>query len=172
MGMSHPFPAQVAKFHMVDRLDAQSRAFVGGLGDVVDLALLRRFSEPELQLLISGAEDAVDVDDLKAHARYEGYLPGDKHVKRFWAALRSLQPADRAALLKFVTACERAPPLGFAALAPPFTIRKVPILRDADKLPTASTCFNVLKLPTYSSEAVLRARLLTSVHSGAGFDLS
>ena len=39
--MSHPFPAQVAKFHMVDRLDAQSRAFVGGLGDVVDLALLR-----------------------------------------------------------------------------------------------------------------------------------
>jgi hypothetical protein len=48
----------------------------------------------------------------------------------------------------------------------------VPILRDADKLPTASTCFNVLKLPTYSSEAVLRARLLTSVHSGAGFDLS
>jgi len=172
LGTSHPFPAQVAKFHMVDRLDAQSRAFVGGLGDVVDLALLRRFSEPELQLLISGAEDAVDVDDLRAHARYEGYLPGDKHVKRFWAALRSLRPADRAALLKFVTACERAPPLGFAALAPPFTIRKVPILRDADKLPTASTCFNVLKLPTYSSEAVLRARLLTSVHSGAGFDLS
>ena len=168
----HAYVQAVAKFHMVDRLDAQSRAFVAGLGDVVDLALLRRFSEPELQLLISGAEDAVDVDDLKAHARYEGYLPGDKHVKRFWAALRSLRPADRAALLKFVTACERAPPLGFAALAPPFTIRKVPILRDADKLPTASTCFNVLKLPTYSSEAVLRARLLTSVHSGAGFDLS
>ncbi|KAH8051631.1 ubiquitin-protein transferase [Aureococcus anophagefferens] len=67
--------AYVAKFHMVDRLDAQSRAFVGGLGDVVDLALLRRFPEPELQLLISGAEDAVDVDDLKAHARYGGACP-------------------------------------------------------------------------------------------------
>ena len=86
--------------------------------------------------------------------------------------MRALPPKDRAAVLKFATACERAPPLGFASLSPAFTIRKVPIMKDSDKLPTASTCFNVLKLPTYSSEAVLKQRLLTSVHSGAGFDLS
>ena len=71
--------------------------------------------------------------------------------------------------MKFVTACERGPSLGFAALEPPFTIRKIP---DSDKLPSASTCFNTLKLPSYSSEKVLRERLLTSIHSGAGFDLS
>ena len=41
-----------------------------------------------------------------------------------------------------------------------------------DRLPTASTCFNILKLPAYSSEKVLKARLLASIHSGAGFDLS
>ena len=168
----HAYVQAVAKFHMVDRLEDQSKAFVSGLGDIVDLGLLRAFSEPELQLLVSGAEDAVDVDDLKTNAKYEGYLPGDKHVKRFWSVMRALPPKDRAAVLKFATACERAPPLGFASLSPAFTIRKVPIMKDSDKLPTASTCFNVLKLPTYSSEAVLKQRLLTSVHSGAGFDLS
>ena len=82
---------------------------------------------------------------------------------------KELLAERRAALLKFVTACERGPSLGFGALEPPFTIRKIP---DADKLPSASTCFNTLKLPSYSSEKVLRERLLTSIHSGAGFDLS
>lgn len=45
------------------------------------------------------------------------------------------------------------------------------ITRD-DKLPAASTCFNVLKLPTYSSEAVMRDKLLTAIFSGSGFELA
>eukprot|EP00628_Pelagophyceae_sp_CCMP2097_P027106 CAMPEP_0184211358 /NCGR_PEP_ID=MMETSP0976-20121227/13089_1 /TAXON_ID=483370 /ORGANISM="non described non described, Strain CCMP2097" /LENGTH=1054 /DNA_ID=CAMNT_0026516061 /DNA_START=102 /DNA_END=3263 /DNA_ORIENTATION=+ len=148
----------VAKHHLVDRVAPQAKAFVQGLGDAVQIGLLTMFSEPELQLLVSGAEAALDVDDLEAHTRCEGFRPGDGHVARFWAVVRSLSPSERALLLQFATSCERAPPLGFAALQPPFTLRKVTILRDADRLPTASTCFNTLKLPTYSSQAVLRQR--------------
>jgi len=40
------------------------------------------------------------------------------------------------------------------------------------RLPTASTCFNILKLPAYSSQSVLKVKLLTAIRSGAGFDLS
>jgi len=59
--------------------------------------------------------------------------------------------AELSLLLKFVTSCSRSPPLGFKDMHPPFTLRRVPIRRDKDRLPTASTCFNILKLPAYSS---------------------
>ncbi len=54
---------------------------------------------------------------------------------------------------------------------PPLTIQRVECSDDS-RLPTASTCFNILKLPTYTSKAVLKEKLLASIHSGAGFDLS
>ena len=40
------------------------------------------------------------------------------------------------------------------------------------RLPTASTCFNLLKLPFYSSKAVLRDKLVQAIGAGAGFELS
>jgi ubiquitin-protein ligase E3 C len=153
----HAYIQAVARFHMVDRLKKPSEAFVGGLADTVDVHLLKAFAAPELQVLISGADAAIDVDDLRKFTRYENCRSNDSTIQRFWAVVKKLAPSDWAALLKFVTACE------------PFTIRKIP---DSDKLPSASTCFNTLKLPSYSSEKVLRERLLTSIHSGAGFDLS
>lgn len=39
-----------------------------------------------------------------------------------------------------------------------------------DRLPRASTCFNTLFLPRYSSAAVLEARLLQAVSGGHAFD--
>lgn len=168
-GNKHAYVQAVARFHMVDRLKKPSEAFVSGLGDAVDVHLLRAFAAPELQVLISGADAAIDVEDLRKHTRYENCSSRDAVVARFWAVCKKLSAGDRAALLKFVTACERGPSLGFGALEPPFTLRKIP---DVEKLPAASTCFNTLKLPAYASERVLREQLLTSIHSGAGFDLS
>jgi len=43
---------------------------------------------------------------------------------------------------------------------------------DTMHLPTASTCFNLLKLPVYSSQARLKERLLYAIRSNAGFELS
>ena len=40
------------------------------------------------------------------------------------------------------------------------------------RLPTSSTCFNLLKLPNYSKKALLREKLRYSIHSGTGFELS
>ncbi len=77
-------------------------------------------------------------------------------------------PANQAMRL---ASCERSPSLGFAGLHPPFTVQRVDCSDDS-RLPTASTCFNVLKLPTYSSQKVLRGKLLLSIRSKAGFDLS
>ncbi|KAF1788492.1 HECT domain [Phytophthora cactorum] len=74
--------------------------------------------------------------------------------------------------LRFTTSCQRAPSLGFASLTPQFCVQKIPIRSDDELLPSSSTCFNTLKLPTYSSYKVLRAKLLTSISSGAGFEMT
>jgi ubiquitin-protein ligase E3 C len=158
----------------VDRVKEQSEAFTRGLWEVIDKSWLRIFNEPELQVLISGATDGkIDVEDMRAHSRYAGGFTGvDRTVNRFWNVLASMNSKQQADLLRFVTSCERPPPLGFATLTPPFTIQRVGILRDGDKLPSASTCFNTLKLPTYSSEKVMKERLLYAIESGAGFELT
>lgn len=39
-----------------------------------------------------------------------------------------------------------------------------------DRLPTAATCFNLLKMPRYTSEEQLRDRLLMAANNAQGFD--
>jgi len=170
----HRYIGLVTKHYVVDRVKEQSEAFTRGLWEVIDKSWLHIFNEPELQVLISGASDGkIDVDDMRANTQYAGGFTGfDRSVTRFWGAFASMTSKQQANLLRFVTSCERPPPLGFATLTPPFTIQRVGIMRDGDKLPTASTCFNVLKLPTYSSEKVMKERLIYAIESGAGFELS
>ncbi|KAM3177719.1 hypothetical protein ACTXT7_003990 [Hymenolepis weldensis] len=40
------------------------------------------------------------------------------------------------------------------------------------RLPSASTCFNLLKLPNYASRSILRDKLRYAIHCNAGFELS
>lgn len=43
---------------------------------------------------------------------------------------------------------------------------------EPNRLPTASTCMNLLKLPEIADDATLREKLLYAIESGAGFELS
>jgi hypothetical protein len=83
--------------------------------------------------------------------------------------------------LQFVTSTARAPLLGFQHLHPPFTIHKVHGEasafawlggQDVQRLPTAATCYNLLKLPSYRRRDTLQAKLAYAISSGAGFELS
>ena len=44
--------------------------------------------------------------------------------------------------------------------------------RPNEKLPTASTCFNVLRLPGYSNAKIMKEKLLYAINSNSGFDLA
>jgi len=149
---------------------------VRGLRELIPLAWIAPFSAPELQVLISGSQRGIDVDDLRANTQYQLPLFSmDPLVGHFWAVVRDMNDRDRSALLRFVTSCERAPPNGFRELMPPFTLHLQSAggaSRADDLLPTASTCFNVLHLPRYSGREALRAKLLLAIHSGAGFELA
>jgi ubiquitin-protein ligase E3 C len=167
----HRYINLVAKYYLHDRLRVQAAHFFRGLHEVISTTVLKPFCAPELQVLISGANTGVSVSDLRANTRYNGYNSFDVSISRFWSIMEKFTEQERGQLLKFVTSCERPPSLGFAALTPPFTIQRVDCSDDS-RLPTASTCFNILKLPTYSNENTMREKLLMSIKSGAGFDLS
>ena len=78
-------------------------------------------------------------------------------------------------LLKFITACSRAPLLGFKYLEPGLCIQMAGSSLDPhapDRLPTAATCMNLLKLPPYPSVNQIRDKLLYAARNAGGFDLS
>jgi hypothetical protein len=79
---------------------------------------------------------------------------------------------NKVQFLKFCTSCSRAPIAGFVDLVPNFTINLVCIDNDAEKLPTAQTCFNLLHLPTYSSYEVTKAKVELAINAGTGFYLA
>eukprot|EP01041_Mallomonas_annulata_P005961 gene5961-12031_t len=168
----HRYISAAANYYLHDRLKNQAQAFFSGLHEVVSPDLLSMFCAPELQVLLSGSSSGVALDELKQHVRYTaGYFTGDVYTGRFWTVMSQLSETDRAAVIRFVTACERPPCLGWSALQPPFTIQRVDCSDDS-RLPTSSTCFNVLKLPTYSSQHVLKEKLLLAVRNAGGFNLS
>lgn len=43
---------------------------------------------------------------------------------------------------------------------------------DLERLPTASTCMNLLKLPEFCDQNLMRNKLLYAIESSAGFELS
>ncbi|KAI4089725.1 MAG: hypothetical protein LQ344_005186 [Seirophora lacunosa] len=155
---------------------AQTSAFLKGLSQIISPAWLSMFNQHELQTLVSGSAAAIDLADLRAHTAYGGlYVVGDdgqEHptIRLFWQTVRAFSDRDKMQLLRFVTATPRAPLLGFAHLNPRFSVRDGG--SDQSRLPTTSTCVNLLKLPVYKDQEVLRERLLYSINSGAGFDLS
>lgn len=154
----------------------QTTAFLRGLSTMIQPSWLSMFNQSELQTLISGTRTSIDVEDLRRNTMYGGtYVIGDdglEHptIRLFWKILTDMSDEERRAVLKFVTSTPRAPLLGFRTLNPRFSIRDAG--SDQDRLPSTSTCVNLLKLPMYRDEEVLKEKLLYSVFSGAGFDLS
>lgn len=158
----------------------QTNAFLSGLGEIIQPMWLSMFNQSELQRLVGGDSREIDVADLRANTVYSGIYvvgnDGDEHptIKMFWDVLRQMDDQDRRKVLKFVTSTPRAPLLGFSHLNPRFSIRDSGGFGQGEeqRLPSTSTCVNLLKLPRYANARVMKEKLLYAVNSGAGFDLS
>ncbi|KAI0366687.1 HECT-domain-containing protein [Pilatotrama ljubarskyi] len=161
----------VAHYRLTKQIKKQSNAFFEGLSEIIDPKWLRMFNQQELQILLGGVNAPIDLDDLRAHTQYGGlYDDHEPTIEIFWSVVKTFNQEERRKLLRFVTSCSRPPLLGFKELNPNFAIRDA--TGDESRLPTASTCVNLLKLPRYKSPQVLREKLLQAINSNAGFDLS
>ncbi|KAG2070327.1 HECT-domain-containing protein [Suillus decipiens] len=158
-------------YRLSKQIKLQSEAFFEGLSDMIDPKWLRMFNQQELQILLGGVNAPVDIQDLRAHTQYGGLYDNEEPtIQTFWKVLEGFDQEQRRLFLRFVTSCSRPPLLGFKQLNPLFAIRDAG--SDEHRLPTSSTCVNLLKLPRYTSEKKLHDKLLQAISSGAGFDLS
>ncbi|KAG0143610.1 hypothetical protein CROQUDRAFT_96115 [Cronartium quercuum f. sp. fusiforme G11] len=145
--------------------------FFKGLNDIVEAKWLRMFNTVELKVLVGGLDGQdLDFDDLQRCTVYGGWDEAHETIRMFWRVVKRFDNPTKAKLLKFVTSCARPPLLGFKELRPSFAIRCAG--QDESRLPSASTCVNLLKLPEYKTEIGLEEKLVYAINAGAGFDLS
>ncbi|CAI2349763.1 unnamed protein product [Caenorhabditis sp. 36 PRJEB53466] len=187
---------RMAHHRVFRRTQEQCKAFVLGMQSILSPAWLSLFAPNDLQCLISGVNSDIDLADLKRNVQYFGGFHGNHRlIKWLWEILdKKFTAEERKLFLKFVTSCSRPPVLGFSFLEPPFSIRCVEVSDDQDqgdtlgsvvrgflalrkgtaasRLPTASTCFNLLKLPNYNKKSLLLEKLRYAIHAGTGFELS
>ncbi|RID80343.1 hypothetical protein BRARA_A03013 [Brassica rapa] len=154
----------------------QSSHFLRGFQQLIPREWIDMFNEHELQVLISGSADSLDIDDLRENTNYSGgYNAGHYVIDMFWEVMKSFSTENQKKFLKFVTGCSRGPLLGFKYLEPAFCIQRAggSVSNEAvDRLPTSATCMNLLKLPPYQSKEQLATKLMYSISAEAGFDLS
>lgn len=172
----HLYIDRIVRYRLQQQPQLVTNAFLRGLGQIIQPMWLAMFNQKELQHLIGGDNAELDIADLRRNTLYSGiYVVGDdgiEHptVRLFWSVLAKMSDPERRKVLKFVTSTPRAPLLGFSHLNPKFSIRDSS--EDQTRLPSTSTCVNLLKLPRYADEKMMREKLLYAVNSGAGFDLS
>lgn len=159
------------------QLDAVLRGFGAMVPEDARLRIQRMISPAEFGLLLCGLEE-IDVADWQAHSiRHETTTEGNWAC--FWKVVAGMSQQHRSELLEFATGSPTVPVGGFAALpgywgsVHRFTVsppRSAAAVATRAGLPTASTCFNTLYLPTYPGEMEMRAALIEAVaHRRSGF---
>ena len=169
----------LAEHRLVGAIQPQIAFFRDGLEVFVTAELratLRQCATvADLQLLMCGVQE-IDVNDWEASAQYAGGFDAcSPTVRWFWAAVRCMTNEERSALLHFCTGSARVPATGFATLMgysgqqQRFRLQRTE--GGSERLPTAPTCFNTLRLPdTYTGEAQLLERLQHAMREAQGFD--
>ena len=125
------------------------------------------FFPDEIQLLISGGLNDIDMRDLQQNVEYNGYDKNESYIREFWSYMDSLPNREKEKFLLFVTGTDRPPLLGFKYMNP-----KMLIARDVadggdpkNRFPTSATCMNMLRLPKYRSKEDMKRTINYVINS-------
>ncbi|CAI5764132.1 E3 ubiquitin-protein ligase HECTD1 isoform X1 [Podarcis lilfordi] len=159
-------------FCMHSGIQKQMDAFRDGFNRVFPMEKLSSFSHEEVQMILCGnqspswaAEDIINYTEPKL-----GYTRDSPGFLRFVRVLCGMSSDERKAFLQFTTGCSTLPPGGLANLHPRLTVVRKVDATDAS-YPSVNTCVHYLKLPEYSSEEIMRERLLAATME-KGFHLN
>lgn len=164
----------------------QYEPFKRGFFTVCGGNALSLFRPEEIELLVRGSDEHLDVASLRAVATYEGWPkedgPPDQQLQViwFWDFFSRASPLDQRKILSFITGSDRIPAMGATNL-----VIRVQLLREAhqvdvygrplwqpvERFPIARTCFNSIALYKYGSREKLEQKLWTAVTESEGFGL-
>ncbi|KAL9690863.1 hypothetical protein QQ045_011275 [Rhodiola kirilowii] len=91
----------VANHRLNSQIRQQSSHFLRGFQQLIQKEWIDMFNEHELQLLISGSIDGLDIDDLRVHTNYAGGYHKDHYViEIFWEVLKGFSLENQMNFLK------------------------------------------------------------------------
>ncbi|KAF4123804.1 E3 ubiquitin-protein ligase HECTD2 [Geosmithia morbida] len=157
-----------------DSVQVQFTAFAEGFYRASPARTAALFGPDELDLLLRGSDEPLDIASLRRTADYEGWGTADPDdgseqlVGWFWEVFGEASPSDQRRLLSFVTGSDRIPSVG-AAVAP---LRISCLGDETDRYPVARTCFNLLSLHRYETREKLESMLWRAVYDSEGFGLA
>ena len=158
---------------LLDTLVArQYEPFKRGFFTVCGGNALSLFRPEEIELLVRGSDEPLDVGTLRTVAIYDGWGKGidaarEPVVTWFWETFANATAKDQRKLLSFITASDRIPAMGATSLVIKIICRGP----HSERLPTARTCFNMLALDRYKSREILEEKLWTAVTESVGFGM-
>ncbi|KAJ1972593.1 Ubiquitin fusion degradation protein 4 [Dimargaris xerosporica] len=164
------YVARVLEATLVEGVAAQANRFRIGFNKVFPISRLQCFTADELHALIGSAEEDWSLATLQGQVVADhGYTLASPVVQHLLEVMSELTSAERRQFLRFITGSPKLPIGGFKQLLPSLTVVckpcEAPLTAD-DYLPSVMTCVNYLKLPNYSSKAILKERLYTAMKEG------
>ncbi|KAH9851913.1 hypothetical protein C2E23DRAFT_904051 [Lenzites betulinus] len=156
---------------------AQAQAFREGFSKVFPISDLQAFTSEELAMLFGNADEDWSVETLSESLKADhGFNVESRAIRDLVEIMSEYDPSTRRSFLQFITGSPKLPIGGFKGLNPSLTVvrkpHEAPLTAD-DYLPSVMTCVNYLKLPEYSSKAVMREKLSVAMREGVGsFHLS
>lgn len=133
---------------------------------------LSLFRPEEIELLVRGSDEPLDVATLRTVAVYDGWGNGTQAkdepvVTWFWDTFANADFKGQRKLLSFITSSDRIPAMGAANL-----VLKITCLGgNCDRFPIARTCFNMIGIYRYQSRQVFETKLWRAVIESEGFGL-
>lgn len=130
------------------------------------------FRPEEIELLVRGSDEALDISSLRAVAQYDNWATkqpdgSEPIIDWFWETFQQASPGDQRKMLSFITGSDRIPATGAASLP----IKISCLGDDCERYPIARTCFNLLSLWQYKSKDKLERMLWRAVLESEGFGL-
>ncbi|XP_040012790.1 probable E3 ubiquitin-protein ligase HERC1 isoform X5 [Xiphias gladius] len=153
--------------HRLHEMDSQVAAVREGMSTIIPVPLLSLLTAQQLEQLVCGLPE-VSVEMLKKLVRYRDITESHLLIGWFWQSLEEFTNEERVLFLRFVSGRSRLPS-NLADITQKFQIIKVD--RPVNGLPTAQTCFFLLRLPPYTSQAILTERLRYSIHNCPSIDM-
>ncbi|XP_026209987.1 probable E3 ubiquitin-protein ligase HERC1 isoform X7 [Anabas testudineus] len=153
--------------YRLHEMDSQVAAVREGMSTIIPVPLLSLLTAQQLEQLVCGLPE-VSVEMLKKLVRYRDITDSHQLIGWFWQSLEEFTNEERVLFLRFVSGRSRLPS-NPADITQKFQIIKVD--RPVNGLPTAQTCFFLLRLPPYTSQAILAERLRYSIHNCPSIDM-
>jgi E3 ubiquitin-protein ligase HECTD2 len=184
----HEFVDTYVRYLLDSAVARQFEPFKRGFFTVCAGNALSLFRAEEIEMLVRGSEETLNVDLLLGVAVHENWKESEEPhrviadpaetvpvVGWFWDAFREASPEKQRQLLTFITGSDRIPALGATSLV-------LRIVAGGDgwggggeetrrRFPIARTCFNMLVLWHYETREQLEEKLWRAINESEGFAL-